>query len=54
MNFLQYKFYKVNHSVEGLYNRVFIGRRKLSYRKELENGVGFLVHLSRTFPDLFP
>ena len=54
VTFSQEKWYKVNHLVEGFYNNVVIGGKYIFERKELENSVGFLVHLSRTFPALFP
>ena len=53
VTFLQKKWYKGKHLVKGLYNHVIIGGNKLVGRKELKNSVGFLVHLSWTFPAVF-
>ena len=54
MMFSQDIWYKGNYLVEFFNNRIVIGGNNLLDRKELENSVGFLVHLSRTFPALFP
>ena len=54
MTFSQDKLYKGKHFVEVLYNHVFIGGNNILDRKGLEKSVGFLVHLSHTFPALLP
>ncbi len=50
----QEKWDKGKALVDGLYQDVVVKGAKELDRSRLEKGVGFLVHLSRTFPALFP
>ncbi len=50
----QEKWDKGKRLIEELYQSVVVRKEKWLDRKTLEKHVGFLVHLSRTFPALFP
>ena len=53
MSCSQEKWDKGKNIVEQLYKRVVVNNETWLDRKDLEKDVGFLVHLSRTFPAFF-